>query len=81
MSDLYKFLKRNSPLFVPRYGRSNRIHEHYSKFLCDRYGVVRHYYNPSIEIGKIEPDLKKLLDERFEDKKFEQLLNPPNEFI
>ena len=31
MHNLYRFLKRNSPLFIPKYGRSTRIYENNSK--------------------------------------------------
>lgn len=29
--NLYKFLRRNSLLFVPRYGKANKIQEHHTK--------------------------------------------------
>ena len=68
MHNLYRFLKRNSPLFVPAYGRAIRINEYYTKvciitfynlitpmqFLCDRYGRVKHFYDPNVEIAVIE---------------------------
>jgi glutathione peroxidase-family protein len=40
MHDLYKFLKRNSELFVPRYGMALHLYDYHSKFLCNRYGEV-----------------------------------------
>ena len=54
MHNLYRFLKRGSPLFVPRYGRARRINEHYTKFLCDRYGEVKHQYGPQTDYAVIE---------------------------
>ena len=79
MHALYRFLKRNSILFVPRYGRSQRIYEHYSKvekvrclnilqFLCDRYGKVKKYYDPNVEVAIIEADIKALVEEEFDEK-------------
>lgn len=46
MHNLYKFLKRQSPLFIHRYAGSRRIADYYTKFLCNRYGEVKHYYQP-----------------------------------
>ena len=54
MHNLYRFLKRNSSLFVHRYGRARRINEYYDKFLCDRYGEVKHQYSPHVEYAVIE---------------------------
>ena len=31
--NLYKFLKRNSPLFSHKYGKANRVYEHHTKVL------------------------------------------------
>ena len=78
---LYKFLKRFSPLFLPKYGKSNRIKEHYSKFLCDRYGVVKHYYSPNVEYAVIEADIKQLLQDSFNEHRFQKLLNPPDNLL
>ena len=77
MNPFYRYLKRNSLLFIPRYGRSIRIYEHYSKvisillnskFLCDRYGQVKKFYGPNIEVAIIESDIKILLEEHFSEK-------------
>jgi glutathione peroxidase-family protein len=65
MANLYKFLKRGSPLFLPSYGRANRIKEHYSKFLTDRYGQVKHYYSPDVEMAVVEADIRNLIEEEF----------------
>ena len=70
MDNLYKFLKRQSPLFVPAYGKASYIKHHYTKFLCNKYGEVKHQYEPSIEIAVIEADIRKLLDEEFFEEKF-----------
>jgi len=44
---LYKFLKRNSrKLFMPELGFGTYIYEHHSKFVCNRYGVVKYFYSP-----------------------------------
>jgi glutathione peroxidase-family protein len=61
MSNLFKFLKRNSPLFIYKAGRAVPIKEHYTKFLLDRYGVVKHYYPSQTEMAKIEADIKTLI--------------------
>jgi glutathione peroxidase-family protein len=81
MHNLYKYLKRQSPLFVHRFARSRRIDEYYVKFLTDRYGQVRHYYPPQTEYAVIEQDIKKLLEEKFYDKKYRELLEPPDFFL
>lgn len=81
MHNLYRFLKRNSPLFVNKFGLSRRIDEHYSKFLCNRYGEVKHQYSAGIEYAVIEADIKRLLEEKFYEKKYSQLLDPPDVFI
>jgi hypothetical protein len=74
-------MKRNSPLFVPRYGRACHINDHYSKFLLNRYGQVKHYYTGMTEMAVIEADIKLLIEEDFIQNVFEQLLNPPDNFF
>ena len=81
MATLYKVLKRQSPLFIHSYGRSARIKDHYSKFLCNRYGEVKHYYQPQIEYTVIEADIKKLLEEEFSEAKLKTLLDPPVDYF
>ena len=81
MSNLFKFLKRQSPLFVPSMGRAGRIKEHYSKFVCNRFGEVKHYYNPQVEMAVIEADIKVLVEEEFSEEVFRSLLNPPDNFV
>ena len=44
MHDLFKFMKRHTPLFIPRYGMATRIYDYNTKFLCNRYGEVKNYY-------------------------------------
>ena len=61
MDDLYKYLKRNSPLFMPRIGRSERLYDLNAKFLCDRYGQVKKYYAPSVSLHEIGKDIEDLL--------------------
>lgn len=63
MDNLYRFLKRNSSLFIHKWGLSRRIDEHYAKFLCNRYGEVKHYYAAGVEYAVIEADIKRLLEE------------------
>jgi glutathione peroxidase-family protein len=46
MHNLYKFLKRFSPLFVHKLGRAKRINDYYDKFLTNRFGEVKHFYGP-----------------------------------
>lgn len=67
MHDLLRFLKKNSPLFVPRYGMATHIYDYHTKFLLNRYGEVKHYYAASIEYPVIEADIKKLLDEEWQE--------------
>lgn len=65
MHDAFRFLKRNSPLFVPRYGMATHIYDYHTKFLLNRYGQVKHFYSPSVEWPVIEADIKNLLDEEW----------------
>ena len=82
MHKLYKFAKRSTPsLFVPRYGMASHLYEHNSKFLFDRYGEMRHYYTPSVELAIIEADIAELLRGPYEEKKYKQLLEPLDMFI
>lgn len=79
MHMLFRFLKRNTPkLFVPRYGMAAHIYEHHSKFLCNRYGQVKHYYPPSTELAVIENDIKDLIAEKYVEKKYRDLIEPPD---
>ena len=70
MHNLYRFVKRQSSLFMPKIGRSRRIDDYYSKFLCNRYGEVKHYYPPQTEYAIIEADIKRLLEEKFYAEKY-----------
>lgn len=81
MHSLFKFLKRGSPLFVPSYGKALYIKEHYCKFLCNRYGQVKHYYGPQTEMATIEGDIRKLVEDEFDQAVFKDLLNPPDNFV
>ena len=49
------------------------------QFLTNKYGEVKHFYAPSVETAVIEADIKRLLREDFDEKKFDKLLNPPAE--
>ena len=80
MSNLFKFLKRGSPLFVPSMGRACRIKDHYSKFLTNRNGQVKHYYNPEVEMAVIEADIRTLIEEEFREEFYRQLLDPIDNF-
>ena len=51
------------------------------QFLTNRYGIVKHYYAPSVEIAVIEADITNLLKEEFKEDIFEKLLNPPAEYF
>ena len=77
MHDLYRVLKRQSDLFIYRYGMAPHLKEHNSKFLTNKYGEVKHYYSPQVEFAVIEADIKKLVAEEFYEAKFQKLLNPP----
>ena len=68
MHEAFKFLKRNSSLFVPRYGMASHIREIHTKFLLNRYGEVKHYYAPSVELAVIEGDIKTLLKDEWKEK-------------
>ena len=47
--------------------------------MTNKYGEVKHFYAPSVETAVIEADIKRLLREDFDEKKFDKLLNPPAE--
>ena len=57
------------------------LREHNSKFLTNKYGEVKHYYSPAIESSVIEADIKRLLQDEFNEAAFAKLLNPPDEFF
>ena len=79
MHDLYKVLKRQSKLFIWRYGMAMHIKEHNSKFLANKYGEVKHFYSPQVEMAVIEGDIKNLIAQDFDEARFNKLLNPPEE--
>ena len=71
MHDLFRFLKRHTPdLFIPRYGMAAHIYDFRTKWLCDRYGVVKKYYGPLTELAVIERDVKELIAEPYEAAKY-----------
>ncbi len=77
MHDLFKFFKRQtSSLFVPRYGMASRIYDYHTKFLCNRYGEVKKYYGSRVEMAIIEADIKDLIKEKFDEKKYKNLIEP-----
>ena len=80
MCELYKMLKRNSDLFIPRYGMALHIYDYHTKFLCNRYGEVHKYYGPTVELAKIEVDIKELIQEEWEEKKYRELIEPVDMF-
>ena len=82
MHNLYKYAKRNTPyFFVPRYGMASHLFMYNSKFLFNRYGECKHFYEPEVELAKIEADIKELLSEKFVDKKYKELVEPLDMFI
>ena len=81
MHDLWKFLRRNSNLFVYKYGMALPVREPYTKFLANRYGEVKHYYSPRVEMAVIEADIKRLIDEEYIEETFKRLLDPPVDYF
>mmetsp|Transcript_28464 Transcript_28464/g.25192 ORF Transcript_28464/g.25192 Transcript_28464/m.25192 type:complete len:89 (+) Transcript_28464:357-623(+) len=81
MAEIFKFLKRYSPLFSLQYGKSRRIDKHYYKFLCDRYGLLHKFYTPETSYTEIEKDIKELLEESFDKEEYETIINPPEEMF
>ena len=63
------------------YGRSMRVKEHNAKFLCNRYGEVKHFYSPQVEHAVIEGDIKKLLEQEFDREQLQRLLDPPEDYF
>lgn len=70
MHDLFRFAKRSSGLFNPKLGRAPHIYDHHSKFLANRYGQVKHYYHPSVELAIIERDIRNLISEEYFKKRY-----------
>jgi glutathione peroxidase-family protein len=81
MSNLYRFLKRNSSYFHKTLGKARRIKEHNNKFLCNRYGEVKYHYGPHTDYAVIENDIKKLLFEKFKEETYKELLDPKDKFL
>ena len=81
MHDLFKFMKRHTPFFVPRYAMATRIYDYNTKFLCNRYGEVQHYYTGSTELAVIESDIAKLIKEDYVLEKYRSLIEPPDMFL
>ena len=79
MHDLYRVLKRQSVLFINRYGMAMHVKEHNSKFLTNKYGEVKHFYAPAVEMAVIEADIKQLILQDFDEARYNKLLNPPEE--
>jgi len=42
-----------------------RIYDYHTKFLCNRYGEVKKYYSPRVELPIIERDINEFLLEEF----------------
>ena len=59
---LYKYLRRNSSLYIEKSDKCKPIPWNFAKFLVDREGSVIHYYRPNHSIAKIEADFIDLLD-------------------
>ena len=53
----------------------------FEKFLCNRYGEVKHFYAPEVEFAVIESDIRRLLDEEFMEEEFKKLLDPPIDYF
>ena len=81
MHTLFKFAKRGTrELFTPRFGMASHIYDYNSKFLFDRLGEVRHFYTPKVELAVIEADIKELLRQEFVERKYQELIDPPDGF-
>ena len=78
MCSLYKFLKRGSPLFVPRFGRANRIMEDNVKFVCNRYGQMKTFHASNASSEEISTSIEQFLQEEFDEERYFLLLNPPD---
>ena len=55
---------------------ANRIYDYHTKFLCNRYGEVKKYYGPKIEIAVIEADIRELINEQFNEQIYKDLIEP-----
>ena len=81
IAEIMKFLKRYSPLFSVNYGKANRLHQHYAKFLCDRNGLLDKYFSPDVEYETIEEEIVRLLGDKFSDEEYDLIINPPEEMF
>ena len=81
MGEIFKYLKRYSPLFNVYVGKARRINQHFYKFLWDRYGILQKYYPPGTDYETIEKDILRLLEEKFDPEEYETIINPPEEIV
>jgi glutathione peroxidase-family protein len=61
ISEVYKFLLRNSPLFMYREGKSQLLNENSSKFLLSKDGQVYSYYGKDTDVEEIKKNIRYLL--------------------
>ena len=56
------------------------LYEYHTKFLCNKYGEVHKFYGPSVELAKIEADVKELIKDQYEEKRYRDLIEPVDMF-
>jgi len=56
------------------------IYDYHSKFLCNKYGEVHKYYGPTAELAKVEADIKELIKEEYDVKRYQDLIEPVDMF-
>ena len=61
ISEVYKFLLRNSSLFMYREGKSQLLKENNSKFLLSKDGQVYSYYGRDTDMEEIKKNIRYLL--------------------
>ena len=81
MGEIFKYLKRYSPLFSVQLGKANRTTMHFNKYIWDRYGHLHKFYGPDASYDDIELEIKELLNDKFDAEEYEIVLNPPEEII
>ncbi|CAI2380903.1 unnamed protein product [Moneuplotes crassus] len=81
MGEIFKFLKRYSPLFSFDIGKSSRLQRHFYKFLCDRYGLLHKFYTPEVGYDVIEKDIQELLAEQFDHNEYDSIIDPPEDLF
>ena len=59
--DVYRYLRRNSPLYDKKKDEVQNIPWNFTKFLVDGEGQVKYYYRPNIDPTESIPHIEEML--------------------